>query len=366
MNPKPKIISNSTHQVEIIKPGPLLREDGKPAQIGWARQARLDCNLERTAFYPRPLRFLQRLRMKCWDYYALFTPQRFFAAAIADLGYAGNVFVYTLDWASGRLHEEGKVIPFAQGVQLPRNSAKGEAHYNGQGVKLSFLGRPGRRDVSIDWPAYDTGQGIRADLRFFVEEAHESMAIVIPIGSPPGAPDQARRFYYNRKVNCLPVEGTIRYGNLEERVRPMESLGSLDWGRGVWNYRSFWNWASASAVISDGRTLGLNLGKGFGDTSLASEDCVVLQGRIHKLGKVNWAYTPGKYMEPWRFEEENGRLELTFTPFQIRVARTNLGIIFSEVHQVFGRYTGSVVTDSGERIEVKNLVGFAEEHRARW
>ena len=59
---------------------------------------------------------LQRFRIKRWDYYAVFTPQRFFSATIADLGYAGNIFVYTLDFASGDLHEEGVVIPLGSGI----------------------------------------------------------------------------------------------------------------------------------------------------------------------------------------------------------------------------------------------------------
>jgi hypothetical protein len=33
---------------------------------------------------------------------------------------------------------------------------------------------------------------------------------------------------------------------------------------------------------------------------------------------------------------------------------------------MFGRYSGRVVTDDGETIPVEGLVGFAEEHQARW
>ena len=33
---------------------------------------------------------------------------------------------------------------------------------------------------------------------------------------------------------------------------------------------------------------------------------------------------------------------------------------------MFGRYTGLVVTDEGEVIEIRDLIGFAEEHQARW
>jgi hypothetical protein len=62
----------------------------------------------------------------------------------------------------------------------------------------------------------------------------------------------------------------------------------------------------------------------------------------------------------------DGRLDLFFTPFLERVAKTNLLVITSEVHQMFGRYAGLVVADDGERLTVDGLVGFAEEHHARW
>ena len=41
-------------------------------------------------------------------------------------------------------------------------------------------------------------------------------------------------------------------------------------------------------------------------------------------------------------------------------------LIFSEVHQMFGRYSGKVISDSGDVIPIIDLVGFAEEHHARW
>jgi hypothetical protein len=184
------------------------------------------------------------------------------------------------------------------------------------------------------------------------------MNIVIPIGE--------KRFYYNRKINCLPASGWLRYGDIQEELKPNESLGSLDWGRGVWEYRSFWNWASASGFLPDGRSLGLNLGLGFGDLSAATENAFILDNRIHKLDQVKFDYVSGDYMKPWRFSDNQTRLDLTFTPFKDRLAKTNLGIIDSEVHQMFGRYNGHVTTDEGDVILVKDLIGFAEEHQARW
>ena len=54
-------------------------------------------------------------------------------------------------------------------------------------------------------------------------------------------------------------------------------------------------------------------------------------------------------------------------PFVERVAATNLLLITSEVHQLFGRYHGTVKTDEGEADPlIEGLVGFAEEHHAHW
>jgi hypothetical protein len=343
-------------QNELTQSGPLLASSGALAQVGWARQPVLDCNLEAARFYA--LRPFQRFRMKRWDYYAVFTPHRFFSATIADLGYAGNIFVYTLDFQTGDLHEEGLVVPLGKGVQLPRNSAQGDSHFANKTARLDFRLSGNTRQVSVSWPEFHEGRGIEAEITLTAPPGYESMTIVIPTGN--------RRFYYNRKINCLPAVGTLRYGDLQETLDPKTCLGSLDWGRGVWEYQSFWNWASASGFLRDGRTVGLNLGCGFGDLSQATENALILDNRIHKLDQVEFGYVSGDYMKPWRFTDNQGRLDLTFTPFKDRTATTNLGIIFSEVHQLFGRYSGTAIADNGERVQIEDLIGFAEEHRARW
>jgi len=345
-------------QTIITRASPLLNASGNLNQIGWSRQPMLDCNLEDSAFYSPLLRPLQRFRLKRWDYYAVFTPQHFFSATIADLGYAGNIFVYTLDFASGELYEEGLVVPLSRGFQLPRNSDQGDSHFAGQGASLDFRVEPNMRHVSVNWSAFHNGRGIQAEIHLHCPPQQESMTIVIPI--------EKKRFYYNRKINCLPAEGTLQYGDIHEDLNPRQSLGSLDWGRGVWAYRSFWNWASASGFLPDGRTIGLNLGCGFGDTKAATENCLVLDGQIHKLDQVIFDYDPSDYKKPWKFTDSQGHLVLDFIPFTERVARTDMKIIFSEVHQIFGCYSGKVITENGEKLQIDNLIGFAEEHQARW
>ena len=345
-------------QKVVAKQGPLLDRQGNLTQVGWSRQPMLDSNLENAVFYPKLLRPLQRFRVKRWDYYAVFTPERFFSATIADLGYAGNVFVYTIDFNSGRVDEDSLVIPLGKGIQLPRNSTEGEAHYTGKQEKIVFHTENQLRHVSVSWPAFRGDIGIWAEIDLIAPPGYESMNIVLPI--------EEKRFYYNRKINCLPADGWVRFGTEELLLKPTNSIGSLDWGRGVWAYSSFWVWASSSGFLPDGRTVGLNLGGGFGDTNAATENCLILNNRIHKFGHVKIDYNQDDFMQPWVFTDEEDRLKLTFYPYLDRTARTDLMIVTSEVHQMFGHYEGEVLADDGEKIIIKELTGFAEEHHARW
>jgi len=343
-------------QKEITTPCPLLDENGELAQVGWARQPYLDCNLENSRFYRcRPL---QALRIKRWDYYGVTTPDFFFSATLAHLGYAGTIFVYTLDFASAELHEETLLAPLGRGIHLARNSQHGDSYFDNGRVRVAFRLEEDKRRVQVSWPAFNHGQGIATDLALHCPAHHESMVIVIPI--------RGRRFYYNRKINCLPAEGWIQRGERRFNLQPDNSLENMDWGRGLWEYQSFWVWASASAFLEDGRPLGLNMGYGFGDTSAATENAFVLNGRVHKLEKVAFDYNPHNFMRPWKMRSSDARLNLEFVPFKERLARSDVLLIHSEVHQMFGRYSGTLRTDDGEELHVRDVIGFAEEHHARW
>ena len=62
----------------------------------------------------------------------------------------------------------------------------------------------------------------------------------------------------------------------------------------------------------------------------------------------------------------SGSIDLTFTPFMERIAASDLWLVKSEVHQMFGYYNGTVSTVDGEVIPVQNLLGWAEDHVAKW
>ncbi|HRE03066.1 MAG TPA: DUF2804 family protein, partial [Ilumatobacteraceae bacterium] len=71
-------------------------------------------------------------------------------------------------------------------------------------------------------------------------------------------------------------------------------------------------------------------------------------------------------MAPWTITDPEGQLHAVLTPRYDKHSGADAGEFASETHQVFGTFTGFVVTDDGERVEFDAIQGFAEEARQRW
>jgi len=115
---------------------------------------------------------------------------------------------------------------------------------------------------------------------------------------------------------------------------------------------------------------GFNIGYGFGNTSAASENMLFYRGKAHKLDRITF-HIPMKdgkedYMKPWTFTSNDGRFEMDFIPIMDRASNTDVGLIGSNQHQVFGKFTGVAVLDDGTRLAVKELMGFAEKVVNKW
>ena len=109
---------------------------------------------------------------------------------------------------------------------------------------------------------------------------------------------------------------------------------------------------------------------GFGDTSAASENMLFYGGKAHKLSQVCFhiPQRDGKddFLSPWRFTSDDGRFEMKFDPILDRAACTDVKLIKSDQHQVFGRFTGAATLDDGRVIQVRDMLGFAEKVENKW
>ncbi|MFC7449376.1 DUF2804 domain-containing protein [Rhodococcus daqingensis] len=332
--------------------GPLLDERGRLAEAGWATSE--------VRGYDRHAVAASRFRIKEWDYYCVLTQDVGLALTIADNGYLGLLGVSWLDFGARAEVTENVMLPFPMGsMGLPASADSGDVTAAHKGMRISFRHTDGGRSLRIDHPGFDGGRGLSGEL-VLAQPARDRMVVATPFPKAPKA------FYYNQKINCLPASGEIVVGGRPFAFDPTSAFGVFDWGRGVWTYDNTWYWGSASGLVN-GKPFGFNIGHGFGDTSAATENMVFVDGRAHKLDEVTFHLPDGTFDgAPWSFTSNDGRFEMTFEPILDRAASIDLVVLRSIQHQVFGRFSGHVILDDGGRIEVVDLLGFAEEVRNRW
>lgn len=314
--------------------------------IGWSRKPVHDCRIN--GRWPRKKR---------WNYWCMATDTHLFSVTLSNLDYVGMAFAYFLQFDNGRFIEKTVAVPLGRGCTLPPG-VNDAVLFDDRAMRLSFTPEGSGTRIRVSSPSFG---GVELDADIFVERpaGHETMNVVIPWGP--------KRFQFTSKQNCLPAAGWVKLGGEEIRFEAEKALACLDFGRGVWPYSVFWNWASCSGV-ENGRAVGLNFGAGWTDGTGMTENALFVGGKLTKLHEgISFTYDPKDIMKPWLIRSTGSeRVDLRFEPFFERVARTNAVVLRSEMHQMIGRFSGTITTDTGEQLALTSLMGWAEEHRARW
>ena len=342
-------------QHEILQSAPLLNASGDLAEPGWARSL--------LPVYRRSDIRVSPMRIKEWDYYLITDGHVGLALTIADNGYMGLDSVSFLDFDEGWEQTKSPMRLFPMGkTGLPESSADGASEIARGGYAMAFYHEDGARRLSFHMDRFLDGDAIEGIVTLS-GAPEESMVIATPFDKPG-------HFYYNQKINCMRAEGWITLGKRRIELTPDRFFGVLDWGRGVWTYHNTWYWGSASGEL-DGVPFGWNIGYGFGNTAAASENVLFYDGRIHKLGTVEFHIPKDEkgrnaYLNVWNFTSDDNRFYMDFTPVLDRSALTSAIIIKSDQHQVFGRFTGRVTVDDGTVLPVRDFFGFAEKVENKW
>ncbi len=344
-----------SQQHEILRSAPLLNASGDLAEPGWARSL--------LPVYRRSDIRVSPMRIKEWDYYLITDGHVGLALTIADNGYMGLDSVSFLDFDEGWEQTKSPMRLFPMGkTGLPESSADGASEIARGGYAMAFYHEDGARRLSFHMDRFLDGDAIEGIVTLSAAP-EESMVIATPFDKPG-------HFYYNQKINCMRAEGWITLGKRRVELTPDRFFGVLDWGRGVWTYHNTWYWGSASGEL-DGVPFGWNIGYGFGNTAAASENVLFYDGRIHKLGTVEFHIPKDEkgrnaYLNVWNFTSDDNRFYMDFTPVLDRSALTSAIIIKSDQHQVFGRFTGRVTMDDGTVLPVRDFFGFAEKVENKW
>lgn len=332
---------------EVTKVQPLLNSDGTLREPGWSRKM--------VQVYDRSRIKAPAFRIKEWDYYLVVSQKNEFAVAltISDDGYIGLQSASLLDFQKKWEHTETILNAFPMGkLKLPSDSSKGNTVYHDKRLDMEFIVTPGQRRLICNFKNFLDGKPFHCDITLNQPEM-DTMVIATPW-------DKKGRFYYNQKINCMRACGSATFDGKSYTFDPETDFGTLDWGRGVWTYDNVWYWGSGNGIVN-GKDFGFNIGYGFGNTAAATENILFYDGKCHKLDDVTFHIPEDSYLSPWRFSSSDGRFEMEFTPILDRAAKIDVKVIVTDQHQVFGRLNGTAVLDDGTRLEVRDMLMFAEK-----
>jgi len=292
-------------------------------------------------------------RIKEWDYYAVMNQHQGITFTVADLGYSAMITVVLLDFDQKTILKKTQLYWFTFGkMNLPFTSLEGNVEFHSKAISIEFIREDKQRKIHANILNFDGESHLSVNLTLKAYQ-DDSMVIATPWK------ENNKAFYYNQKINCMPASGTVILGNMTIEFSTSDTFSVLDWGRGVWTYKNTWYWSSLSGLV-DGNRFGFNLGYGFGDTSSATENMLFYQGKAHKLDQITFEMNFNNVMDEWVITDNQNRVNLTMTPILDRKDDMNLGIIKNLGDQVFGKFNGTVVLDDGTKLEIKNLMGFAE------
>jgi hypothetical protein len=331
---------------EITTPVDLCDARGRlnPDAVGFSRQPRVRANLSR--HWPRKKR---------WNFWNWIVPDFVFSVTCADIdlvsfcSFTLTDFTDGAHWSGASYGRSGRFVM----------TEEVEASIAFQGGGLDYENRIDGADLAVRFRGR-AGDGVEVAADFAVRRSprHESLNVVVP-----WTPD---RFQCNSKHAALPCEGEVRAGNRRYAMDPRTCFAVQDWGRGIWPYRSFWNWGVATGYVGD-VLLGVNFGAKWTTGTGSNENGILWNGRLHKIMEdLHWEYDAAQWRKPWRVvAPHTGALDLVLEPVVAHTPRLNLGVLATGGVCAFGRWRGHVRVE-GKELAVDGLVGWAEEFSHRW
>ncbi|MBI4516584.1 MAG: DUF2804 domain-containing protein [Deltaproteobacteria bacterium] len=278
-----------------------------------------------------------------------------FGCAIADVQYAGSVFVYAYEPSTKCMHERRFRRPLALGIRCDQRPESGSAVFRAGGafVEMSAGGGPGQRRLRVELAPEFVIDAVFSE----AGPAIQPMRICTPAG--------AAGWVYARKTAGHRVAGSLRVAGRTFDLAAIGARGHHDWSAGYMRRHTFWNWGCLAGSLADGRVVGLNVSCGVNETSF-TENCFWLDGQLHKLDTVFFDYDRRDLLKPWRLTSYDGCLDLEFRPEARYAESINALVIASNFQQLIGRYSGRLEIANGERLALSDHLGYAEHHYAKW
>lgn len=345
-------------QNEITKLQKLLDNKGNVANPGFSKKLLWE--------YDRSQIKAPKALIKEWDYYYIGNNDFALCVTLSDMGYIGALSASVIDYKTPNQITKSAVCGMPMGkFKMANTTLCGDEKWTIGKSTFNFRNDGKKRHLFGNYSKFGkNGEELLFDVEL-TDAPEESIVIATPFS-------KKGRFYFNQKINCLKAKGWFQLGEKKYILNEEnQSLATLDWGRGVWTYDNTWYWGSLQTILDNGSPFGWNIGYGFGNNEMATENMLFHEGKSHKLDEITFNIPKKKdgsfdYMKDWIFTSNDDRFHMDFKPIIDRYAPFDIKVLAMIPHQVFGNFTGYCVLDNGKKIEISNVLGFAEHVHNKW
>jgi len=295
----------------------------------------------------------QNFAFKQFQFLGVVSPELILGAAIVNIKFLGAAFVYFYDPVKRQQVNFSFRQPLARHTRFSQTPEEGEVAFK-RGSNL-FLMRASRGERLL---VIRLSHGVNVEA-------------VCSENAPPVPPLRictrvgAAGWTYVRKTAAVSVKGEVQCPLGQFELGKIRALGHNDWTAGYLRRRTYWNWACFAGYLPRGRQIGLNVSSGVNETGF-TENCYWLNGKFHKLDTVHFEYDRTLPMKPWYISSYDKKIELEFRPEGKYSERINAVIVASNFQQLPGRFFGKIKHSRFRTYNIKGLLGFAEDHYAKW
>ncbi len=294
----------------------------------------------------------KRLNFNQFQFVSLTSDTFIMGLAIIDIKISSLAFWYLYDLKTQAYIEQSRIQFIPSKTQIEVYPTKGKAHFKAAGLEISIdASQVNKRHIELK-----SSKGVCLNACIDTPMDYQPLQVCTRAGY--------KGWVFTQKTPALETTGSLIYKDQQIDLQAINTLGNVDWSAGFMRRHSFWNWTSIAAFLPDNRRLGLNLAAGVNETGY-TENALWLNGKLIKLDMARFDFNRFNQQANWHISSSDGCIDLLFSPLGVRTEKRNFLISASNFRQFFGTFSGTISLPN-EQIKIDKLMGFCEDHYAKW
>ena len=307
--------------------------------------------------------WLRGLRLKEWQAFQFGNDRYFFIAALFNAKTLALAQLKGFDAETGRhFHFEKRMSPWK--LSLAQSLGDSSNIYKSKDLDIVMDNRLrlGEVELTIRAEAASAGAGAekeRVNVRLRAHAARQTPEVVCLPLTNGGA-------MVSHKA-LMPAAGFIEIGDETTEMTPDNCHVVMDDHKGFYPYVMKWNWVTGAGRDNDGALVGFNLTQNqSADPDRYNENCLWLGGKKSQLGAVTFERDRvGEDSEVWRIRDRDGRVSVDFHLALNDDVRINAIVLESRYRGPYGRFSGHIVDDDNNSVDVGCCLGMGEDFYLR-